>query len=208
MLQSIRDYPLLYGVLAAIAALCLFAWVMAMRASRRRQAEKNALIAELEHEKELRQAFRLPTQQQLIDAPAERLIEGLSCQVQMLLEKEEDPQAAFDALSEPQRLVYALGFVVQDGRARLSDFFRKNGQPLTGAAAQAVMLLTGGDYAEIFFKEYDAFDVDNEAVSMFTDQIAALDERFADLAEEFGDERYADVRNYILSNLPSFSVDV
>jgi len=205
-LQSIREFPVLYMLILAALILCVFLWVIAMRASRRRREEKDALIAELEYEKALRTQFRVVTQQLLIDTPPRRLVEGVCCSIQMALEKQPDMQAAYDALTQPQLLVYALGYAVQDGSERLSDFFRKNGQPLTGAALEAVWRLVGGEYAQLFRREYDAFDEGNEAVSLVKEDIAAADARFADLLAEQGESLYAEAKEYILANSASFAI--
>ena len=202
--QSIGEFPVLYMIILGVALLCLFLWAVAMRAARRRRGEKEALIAVLEYEKELRKQFKTVTQQLLIDTPPERLVEGVCCNIQMTLEAQPDMQAAYDALPEPRRLVYALGYVVQDGRGRLSDFFRKNGQPLTKAALEAVFRLIGGECAAIFESEYDAFDEENEAVSLDRNGIAAADARYAELAREQGEALYAEAKQYILANSQNF----
>jgi len=204
--QSMRDYPALFVAVLAAALLCLFLWVMAMRSSRRRRGERDDLIAALEYEKALRTQFKSVTQQLLIDTPPERLIEGLCCSVQMSLEKEPDMQAAYDALPQARRIVYALGYVLQDGREALSEFFRKNGQPLTRAALEAAWCLVGGEYAEIFQREHDAFDESNERVSLVKEAIAADDVRFAALALEQGESLYAQAKEFILANSASFII--
>jgi len=198
--QSMRDYPTLFVVVAAAAVLCLFLWVIAMRSARRRRGERDALIAQLEYEKALRTQFRTVTQQLLIDTPPGRLIEGLCCGIQAQLEKQPDMQAAYDALPQPRRFVYALGYVLQDGREALSEFFRKNGQPLTRAALEAVWCLVGGEYAEIFQREYDAFDAKNEHVSLVKEAVAADDARFAELVLEQGETLFAQAKEFILAN--------
>ena len=203
--QSIQDYPVMYIVVLAAALICLFLWVLAMRSSRRRRGEKDALIAVLEYEKAMRKEFADITQQMLIDTPPERLIEGLCCNIQMALEREADMQAAYDALTQPQRLVYALGYVLQDGRGALSEFFRKNGQPLTKSALEAAWCLVGGEYAEIFQREYDAFDESNEKVSLVKGAIERDDTQFAALAAEQGENLYFHAKEFILANSTNYA---
>ena len=203
--QSAQEYPALYVAIAVVAILCLFLWVMAMRSSRRRRGERDALIAALEREKELRAQFKTVTQQLLIDTPPEVLVEGLCCGIQARLEKEPDMQAAYDALTQPRRLVYALGYVIQDGREALSEFFRRNGQPLTRAALEAAWCMVGGEYAEIFQREYDAYDESNEQVSLVKEAIAADDARFAELARKQGEGLYAQAKEFILANSADFT---
>jgi len=206
--QSAQEYPMLYIAIVVVAILCLFLWVIAMRASRRRRGERDALIAALEREKELRAQFKTVTQQLLIDTPPERLVEGLCCGIQARLEKEPEMQAAYDALTQPRRLVYALGYVIQDGREALSEFFRRNGQPLTRAALEAAWCMVGGEYAEIFQRDYDAFDESNEQVSLVKEGIARDDARFAALAREQSEGLYAQAKEFILANSGEFTSEI
>ena len=205
MLQSIQDHPIMYTVVLLLIVLCVFAWGKAAKASRTRREKRDAIIAELEREKALRREFRNPTPQQLEDAPPARLIEGLCCHVQQRLEKHDDPEAAFADLPEAARLIYAFGYVLLDGRERLSEFFRKNGQPLTGAAMQAADKLGGGEYAEIFRAQYTAFDDENEEASVIESEIDALDARFLKLTQECTEQLYAETRRYILSHSGIFT---
>ena len=205
MLESIKSYPLLYGILVLMLGLCLFAWIKAAQVSRRRQAEKDTLIAELEREKALRREFETPVRAQIESSPPEKVLDGMRCYIQVKLERAGDAreamEAAFYALPEPQRLVYALGVAMRDSDKALSDFFRLNGQPVTGAATEAARTIVGGAYAEVFRKEYDAFDEDNESASLIKSEIASLDARFRAL-----EESYQGVKNYVLSNFDDLTL--
>ena len=92
-----------------------------------------------------------------------------------------DMNAEFDGLCDEQKEIYALSFVVEDGGEKLSEFFRANGQPLTGVALGAVKKLLGGRAAVIFGEEYDMFDSENESVSFVASKIEALDSEFSKL---------------------------
>jgi len=206
LLQSICEFPIFYVIILALIVACAFAWLKAMQSSRRRQAKRDALIAQYKREHELRRAFASPTLEQLSGTPPARLIEGLCCYVQTQLEEQENPDAAFADLPEPAQLIYALGYVIQDTRIKLSDFFRRNGQPLTGAAWEAARQLIGGEYAEIFYQQYIAFDEAHEEASLIEGEIEALDERFCAVITERGEALYARAKEYILSQSSIFSV--
>ena len=208
MLQSIQDFPVFYIVAVLLFCLCVFAWAKATKASRRRNAKRDAIIAELQHEKQLRREFKAPTLQQLEETPPERLIEGLCCQVQAKLEKADDMEEAFAALPEPARLVYALGYVITESRNTLSEFFRNFKQPLSGTAWQAVQTCMPKDYAEIFGEQYAAFDEENEATSFNESAILALDERFRALYNEQGEALFEQAKAYVLSHFSVFTAKV
>jgi len=203
-LQSIQEYPTLYMILLAAVAACIVLWVLAMRSAKKRRAKRDALIAGLERERALRREFEAPTRQQLADAPPERLLEGLCARIQARLEDEKDLRAAYDALPELQRHVYALGYIVQDGREALSGFFKANGPPLTDAALEAVLRFLDGPSADIFRQEFDAFDERNETTSLICETIDALDAQWQSQKEAAGEAFFREMRDFILINADAF----
>ena len=199
--ESLKEYALLWTVLGVSLIGCVFLWYKAMKSSQERARKREAEIARLKYERELREEFAEPTQQLLIDTPPARLIEGLCGNIQVWLEQQPDMLAAFHALPEPKRRIYALGYLVQESRDTLSEFFRKNGDPLTTAAMEAVQMIVGGEFAEIFNKEFAAYDNNNEEVSLIDKEILLLDARFYALQQNFGEDvLYAEVKEYILAN--------
>jgi hypothetical protein len=197
--QSIREHPALYAVLLCAVAACLALWLLALRSLKKRRAAREALIAELERERALRREFAQPTRRQLIDAPPERLVEGLCARIQAQLEEQESLQAAYEALPEPQRLIYALGYVVQDGGENLSGFFKANGSPLTEAALEAALRFLDADAARIFQQEFDAFDERNETVSLLPETIDSLDAQWNSRKKEAGEAFYGEAKEFVLA---------
>jgi hypothetical protein len=192
---------LLTALLLAATALCVFAWVKALRAAKRRQKEKEELVRALEYEKQLRKDFAALDRDACAAVSAERLTEGVCTYLQLWLETQPDLTAAFDSLTEPQKLAYALGYVIQDSRKSLSHFFRANGKPLTPWALRAVEELIGGPYAAIFREAYGAFDEENEEVSLLPANIQAWNASFAALRQEEPEALYAEARAFLLAHL-------
>ena len=87
-------------------------------------------------------------------------------------------EQAFTALNQEQREIYALCYVAEDGRERLSDFFAANGSPLTDTALEAVKKLLPAA-AEPFGKEFLAFDGNDETTSFVQSDIEQWDLDFA-----------------------------
>ena len=205
MLESIKEYAVLWTVVIAALLGCAFLWYKAMKSSQERTRKREEEIARIKRERELREEFANPAQQLLIDTPPARLIEGLCSNIQTWLEAQPDMLAAFHALPEQKRQVYALGFLVQESREALSEFFRKNGDPLTTATMEAVQMIIGGEFAELFNNEFAAYDNDNEEVSLLDKEILLLDARFYALLQNFGEDvLYAEVKEYILANAVHF----
>lgn len=200
MFAYFSEYPLQLAVLVAALLLCVFVWSKALRAAKKHTAAKTKLIATLEYEKKLRADFATLERDRLAQTPPERLIEGVCCHIQMALEKIPAMAEAFAALEEHERLIYALGYVVQDTRKGLSHFFRANGKPLAPVAFRAVEQLVGGEYAALFHSAYNAFDESNEAFSISKEQVEAWDAAFEALLRGREDQIYTEAKDYIIAH--------
>lgn len=179
MIQYFFERPYLIVILVAVILLTLFVCVKAGQASAKRSKANEAIIKKLKEENALRNEFAVLTEKLVETADATRLFKGVALNLQKKISDADDMIAEFNALNEEQRDVYALSFVVEDGGNALSDFFRANGQPLTGASLKAVKKFFSENICYIFEKEYNAFDSDNEEVSMIPEEIAALDKEFS-----------------------------
>lgn len=180
MIQYFLERPYLIAIMAAVILLTLFVCVKAGQASAKRSKANEALMKKFKEENELRNEFSVLTEKSAQSADSLRLFKGVALNLQKKISDASDMIAEFDALNEAQRDIYALSFVVEDGGNALSDFFRANGQPLTGASLNAVKKIFGGKMYDIFEKEYNAFDSENEDVSMIPEEISALDKDFAE----------------------------
>ncbi len=180
MIQYFLERPYLIVIMIAVILLTLFVCVKAGQASAKRSKINEALIKKLKEENELRNEFALLTEKTVADADELRLFRGVALNLQKKISDADDMISEFDSMNEEQRDIYALSFVVEDGESALSSFFRANGQPLTGASLNAVKKLFKDNVSEIFEKEYNAFDSENEEVSMIPDEISELDKKFAD----------------------------
>ncbi len=186
MLQYFIDHPVWIAVLVAVTLLTVFVCIKAAQASSRRYAANEKTMKKIKEENELRNEFAILTESLASSAEPERLFKGVALNLQKKISDADDMTAEFDALTDEQRNIYALSFVVEDGANALSGFFKANGQPLTGASYNAVKLLLSEDICAVFEKEYKAFDSDNEDTSFFPEEISALDIEFSKLvsAEE------------------------
>lgn len=184
MVAYFLEKPYLILLLAALIALTIFVCIKAGKASSKRYKENEKIIKKLKEENALRNEFAILTASLAEKAAPERLFKGVALNLQKKISDASDMNAAFDALTEEQRKIYALSFVIEDGSEKLSGFFKVNGQPLTGAALNCVKTLFGGKIAEIFESEYNAFDPDNENTSYIAEEIKKLDDEFSSIADE------------------------
>ncbi len=202
MIQYFLERPYLVLIMIAVILLTLFVCVKAGQASAKRSKINEALIKKFKEENELRNEFAVLTETTVSNADELRLFKGVSLNLQKKISDANDMISEFDLMNEAQKDIYALSFVVEDGESALSNFFRVNGQPLTGASLIAVKKLFNADVCEIFEKEYNAFDSDNEEVSVIPDEINALDKKFAECIS--ADEICRTAGGYIKKNLEKF----
>lgn len=202
MIQYFLERPYLILIMAAVILLTLFVCVKAGQASSKRAKANEAIIKKLKEENELRNEFSVLTEKLAENSDAARLFRGVALNLQKKISDADDMVSEFELLNDAQRDVYALSFVVEDGETALSNFFRANGQPLKGAALGAVKKLFGENICGIFEKEYNAFDSDNEDVSMIPEEINALDKEFSHIASS--DEICRAAGKYIKENIGKF----
>lgn len=181
MFDFVLERPYLIVILVVFILLTLFVCVKAGQASAKRSKANGALIKKLKEENELRHEFASLTPELVQKSQPDRLFKGVALNLQKKISDAADMESEFKKLSQEQKELYALSFVVEDGGEKLSEFFKVNGQPLTGASLNAVNHLFAGEAAQIFKAEYDAFDPDNETESLIPERIAELDKKFARL---------------------------
>ena len=183
MIAYFFERPYLIAIFAALVALTLFVCVKAGQASARRGKANEALIKKLKEENSLRNEFAVLTETLVKNADPVRLFKGVALNLQKKISDASDMEAEFEKLSDEQKKIYALSFVVEDGSEKLSNFFRINGKPVTDNAFDAFGILFDGRIREIFEGEYNSFDPDNEEASVIPEEIGKLDVEFSALAD-------------------------
>ncbi|MBO5229942.1 MAG: hypothetical protein J6B52_00825 [Clostridia bacterium] len=204
MIQYFLDRPYLIIILIAVLALTVFVCIKAGQASAKRSQVNQALMKKLKEENLLRNEFSILTESLAAKAQTDRLFKGVALNLQKRISDAADMNAEFDSLTQEQREIYGLSFVIEDGGEALSAFFRTNGQPLTGAAYSAMERIIGGRAFEIFDAEYKAFDPENEEASYEPEKTAVLDGEFLDVISE--NELCTKAGNYIKANVEKFLV--
>ncbi len=184
MIQYFLERPYLIFILLATVVLTLFVCIKAGQASSKRSKANENLMKKLKEENELRGEFAILTPSLAKKAVPTRLFKGVALNLQKRVSDASDMVAEFENLTSEQKEIYALSFVSEDGAENLSEFFKVNGQPLTGEALSAVRHLFDGRLTEIFEFEYKAFDSENEDVSFVPSEIEAADREFSELISE------------------------
>lgn len=205
MFEYISAHPLVGLALVLLIILTVFVWFKAIQSGKKRSAERERIIADLEKEKALRNEFRHVDETTFAEGKDDyRLVTGMCANVQMSIEKKTDMTAAFNELSEVKRFIYALGYIFEDGKVSLSNFFRSNGEPLLSTANEAVKSIIGGEYAELFTKAFSMFDENNEEVSVIESEVEKFDSEYKSMFEKDGKEIYKKAADYVRENKTEF----
>ncbi len=183
MIAYFLDRPYLIVILVALVILTIFVCFKAGQASAKRSKANEALLKKLKEENELRNEFSLLTESLVKKSEPSRLFKGVALNLQKKISDAADMESEFSKLSDEQKMVYALSFVVEDGSEKLSSFFRVNGKPVTDNALNAFGKIIGGRAYEIFESEYNSFDPDNEEASVIPEEIEKLDAEFFSLSD-------------------------
>ena len=172
-MNVLAEYWYLWILLVILAVAAFFAWSKAAQAARKRGEKRK-------YEARLRKEYAVLTADVIADASQDTLLDGVVCHLQQRLEKQADMTAAFQACTEPEREMYALYYLCEDGVQKLSRFFRINGEPLLSLAPRALRHIDAQEEARIAAEEYEMFDEGNEIVSIDQGRVEALDHAFAD----------------------------
>lgn len=203
--EYIAQHPWVGVVLVLLIALTVFVWCKAIISGRKRNEERERIIADLEREKALRNEFRNVDETTFFEGKDNRrLVIGMCAHVQMKLEKADNMNEAFGELSEVKKNVYSLGYVFEDSKKKLSEFFRSNGEPLLSASKAAVNDVIGGTFAELFNKEFIMLDENDETTSVDNGLLEKYDEDFETLMNKSADEIYKSAADYIRRNKAEF----
>lgn len=175
------ENPYWIVILAALIILTIFVCIKAGAASSKRYKANEAVMKKLKEENQLRNEFSVLTPSLVEKSEPARLFRGVALNLQKKISDASDMKGEFEKLTQEQKEIYALSFVVEDGSEKLSEFFKANGQPLTGAALTAFNRLFSGRACEIFESEYNSYDPENEAASVIPAEIEKKDSEFAEL---------------------------
>ncbi len=175
------ENPYWLVILAVLIIITIFVCIKAGAASSKRYKANEAIMKKLKEENLLRNEFSVLTQSLIESAEPARLFKGVALNLQKKISDAADMNAEFEKLTDEQKEIYALSFVVEDGSEKLSRFFKANGQPLTGAALAGFNRLFSGRAAEIFAEEYNAYDPENETTSFIPEEIEKNDAEFLQL---------------------------
>lgn len=180
-MQMFIDYFKEYWVLFLILFVALIVLVVVYtkmgKSMAKRKAEKEALIKKLDHMKAIREAYSELTEEKILSDSGENLLEGVTDNIQVRLEKEDNMNNAFENLTDEEKMVYAFHYFLEEAKTKPSEFFRQFTKPLTPYALEGCRKFLRKDAFDCVKELYDSYDEDNETASVIPDKIASLDEK-------------------------------
>jgi len=202
LLKYFSSHPIVGVAFVLLIALTVFVWIKAVQSGNKRSAERDKIIAGIENEKKLRNDYREINEEVIKNETDKfRLIQGVCANIQMSIEKLPDINAEFLKLNDAKRYIYCIGYLLEDSKLKLSEFFRSNGEPLLSHSYKAVNEVIGGDFAKIFNTEYSMFDENNEDVSVSNELIEKTDSEYSDYINKNINDICDVCINYIKENL-------
>lgn len=180
-MQYLIERPYWFVIFGVLILITLFVCIKAGQASSKRYKANEAIMKKLKEENILRNEFAVLTDSLIEKSEPAKLFKGVALNLQKRVSDAADMNTEFEKLTQEQKEIYALSFVAEDGSEKLSEFFKTNGQPVTGIALEAFKRIFDGSAVEIFEREYNSFDENNEDTSVIPEEIQKSDEEFAQL---------------------------
>lgn len=107
------------------------------------------------------------------------LLEGVALSYQIRLQRQENPEAAFEELSEIKKNIYVLDVFCADGDVKV--FFSENGNLVKDRIIPALEMIGMNEFSHKLLSVYQMYDTGNEEVS-------------------YSEKRIDEMNGYILSN--------
>ena len=201
MLERLMNNPIELVKYAAliVLAVIIYIWYRSI------PTDKGSILKNPKAEKRLKRDFRTISDAHF-DPERDNymLVVGMCLNISASLEKESQPDEAFSLLPAAKQYAMSLGYLFEDSRERLSDFFRYNDEPLLNAAERAAETILGGEFAELYSKEYAMFDKTKEDISLSEEEVNSIDSKFRAMMKEHGTEIYKNAADYIRKNKSIF----
>ncbi len=137
---------------------------MAAKAYRKHYAHLKKEEAKIKHLVALKEKYKDLSEETILNADEDELLEGVALSYQLVLQKNDDMSAEFEKLCDEKKYVYALDIFVSDKSVR--TFFSENGRELTEIIVPALKLIGLFEEAEECEKIRIMFDEKDETTSI------------------------------------------
>lgn len=178
MIENITEFWYLYIVLLVLIVITPFVLKKAFGTASRRSKEVNAMIEKAKREKELRDAYRDLTAEIIEKSPAESLFEGTALCLEAKCQKSENTENFYNELTQGQKYIYALYYLLTDAKTELSLFFKTSGKPLTTDAVEGAENALPREVVALIKQMFERYDDENESASVIAEEIEKANSYF------------------------------
>ncbi|MBQ9913608.1 MAG: hypothetical protein IJO73_05215 [Clostridia bacterium] len=174
MKEWLSQHGYLLFVFAGVCILAAVIFYFAVRAYSKHNALYRAQEAEMKRLLALKERYMNFTEETLASADEGELLEGVALSYQLRLQKQEEPEKAFELLGEEKQKLYVLDVFCADGDVR--TFFSENGKIVKSRILPALDMIGMGDFALKLKDIYGMYDEENEEISFSENKIAEMNE--------------------------------
>ncbi len=158
---SQHGYLLIVFVVVLIVAAVVF--YFAVRAVSDHNRTFKAQEAEMRRLLAVKEKYMYFTEDTLKENDERELLEGVALSYQIRLQRQDNPEKAYEELNEEKKYVYVLDVFCADGDVKV--FFSENGKIVKDKILPALESIGMSDFADELKGIYDMYDNSNEDVS-------------------------------------------
>ncbi len=178
MKEWLSQHGYLLFVLAGVCVGAAVIFFFAVRAYSKHNALYKAQEAEMKRLLALKEKYMNFTEETLLEADEEEILEGVALSYQLRLQKEEDPEKAFELLNEEKQKLYVLDVFCADADVKV--FFSENGKIVKDRIIPALIMIGMEDFSHKLKAIYDMYDEANEEISYSENKIEKMNEFISD----------------------------
>ena len=179
MKEWLSQHGYLIFVFIGVCIMAAVIFYFAAKAYSKHNSLYKAQEAEMKRLLALKEKYMNFTEETLADADSGEILEGVALSYQLRLQKQEQPEEAFAAMSEEKKNIYVLDVFCADADVKV--FFSENGKIVRDRIIPALNMIGMDSLAEKLGEIYAMYDEKNEEVS-------------------FSEKKIDELTDYILSN--------
>lgn len=199
MLESIKQYPILWVLVFVLLGLAAVVFLVA-RKNKKAAGDSPELLLSAKDVEQLRKSFSVLTEEKLKTVHGREMVYAVITNIEGKL----DNAIAFVELKTSQQYVYTLWYFSQTvgGDKGMCQFFREFGEPLTGLIVPALMELEDAKLTAVVSDAFNAFDDKNETMSCDQKTVSVLNAAFEEAFDRVA--FYDKIEAYIYKNISDF----
>lgn len=200
MAEWFKNYWYLVIIFVIVCAVTAVIMYFAARAYSRHRRDYRNREKEIKRLLELKEKYQTLTEEVIMSADENELLEGTALSYQLVLQKIDDIEAAFEEMSDCKKDIYTLDVFVHD--ASVKTFFSENGDILRKRLVRALERIGMKEFSDEINFIALMFDDKDETVSYSVSEMEKFDEQM--LERDILTQIKLKSAEYIKNNCDSF----